>query len=225
LWRSLQQHWFSQVQSRCPVTSCRKQRHLYGILILLLILFPCMALPATEECTGHNRHIPAPFRSPAALGDRVWQTCPARSVSLPGSCKSVCRVWHRLGDHAQRGGSSLFILTSGYLLALVIAIPAGLYIGWRKRLFAVAYRLQGRFAHPADRLSPYAIVLLPSFTASSIFLIFIGSFWPIFVGAVYGVFSIDQRLINSARTLGLSEHQMIRRILLYGQCRPSSPGQ
>jgi NitT/TauT family transport system permease protein len=114
-------------------------------------------------------------------------------------------------------GSSLFILISGYLLALVIAVPAGLYIGWRKRLFAVAYPVAKAVSPiPPTVYLPYAIVLLPTFTASSIFLIFIGSFWPIFVGAVYGVFSIDQRLINSARTLGLSEHQMVRRILLHG---------
>jgi len=114
-------------------------------------------------------------------------------------------------------GSSLFILTSGYLIALVIAIPAGLYIGWRKRLFAVAYPVAKAVSPiPPTVYLPYAIVLLPTFSASSIFLIFIGSFWPIFVGAVYGVFSIDQRLINSARTLGLSEHQMVRRILLHG---------
>ncbi len=114
-------------------------------------------------------------------------------------------------------GSSLFILASGYLLALVIAIPAGLYIGWRKRLFDVAYPVAKAVSPiPPIVYLPYAIVLLPSFWTSSVFLIFIGSFWPIFVGAVYGVFSIDKRLINSARTLGLSEHQMVWRILLPG---------
>lgn len=114
-------------------------------------------------------------------------------------------------------GSSLFILTSGYLIALVVAIPAGLYIGWRKRLFAVAYPVAKAVSPiPPTAYLPYAIVILPTFSVSSIFLIFIGSFWPIFVGAIYGVFSIDKRLINSARTLGLSEHQMVRKILLPG---------
>jgi len=114
-------------------------------------------------------------------------------------------------------GSSLFILTSGYLLALLVAVPAGLYIGWRKRLFDVAYPFAKAVSPiPPTVYLPYAIVLLPTFSISSIFLIFIGSVWPILVGAIYGVFSIDHRLINSARTLGLSEHQMVRRILLPG---------
>ncbi len=114
-------------------------------------------------------------------------------------------------------GSSMFILGAGYVIALVIAIPAGLYIGWRKRLFDVAYPMAKAVSPiPPTVYLPYAIVLLPTFTAASVFLIFIGSFWPIFVGTVYGVFSIDHRLINTARTLGLSTHQMVRRILLQG---------
>jgi len=111
--------------------------------------------------------------------------------------------------------SSLGILFSGYFLALALAIPIGLYAGWKKRLFDVAYPIAKTVSPiPATVYLPYSIVLLPTFRASSIFLIFIGAFWPILVGCVNGVFSVDFRLINSARTLGLSDYQMIRRILL-----------
>lgn len=111
--------------------------------------------------------------------------------------------------------SSLEILSVGYVIALVTAIPIGLYIGWRKRLFGAAYPIAKAVSPiPPTVYLPYAIVLLPTFAASSTFLIFIGAFWPILVGSVYGVFSIDPRLINSARTLGLPESRMIRRILL-----------
>ena len=111
--------------------------------------------------------------------------------------------------------SSLSILLTGYSLALALAIPIGLYAGWKKRLFDVAYPIAKTVSPiPATVYLPYSIVLLPTFRASSIFLIFIGAFWPILVGCVNGVFSADSRLINSARTLGLSDYQMIRRILL-----------
>lgn len=110
--------------------------------------------------------------------------------------------------------SSLKLLLIGYFLALSIAIPLGLWIGWRKRAFEVAYPIAKAVAPiPPTVYLPYSIVLLPTFSASSIFVIFIGAFWPIFVGAVYGVFSIDQRTINSARTLGLKEHCLLRRIV------------
>jgi ABC-type nitrate/sulfonate/bicarbonate transport system, permease component len=111
--------------------------------------------------------------------------------------------------------NSLSILFSGYFLALFLAIPLGLYAGWKKRLFYVVYPISKTVSPiPATVYLPYSIVLLPTFRASSIFLIFIGAFWPILVGSVNGVFSIDPRLINSARTLDLSDYQMIRKILL-----------
>lgn len=136
---------------------------------------------------------------------------------FPGPAK-VFAVFGSDNEIMLRGvGSSLFILITGYTAALLLAVPAGLYIGWRKRLFDVAYPVAKAVSPiPPTVYLPYAIVLLPTFWASSVFLILIGSFWPIFVGAIYGVFSIDQRLINSARTLGLTEHQMVRRILLPG---------
>lgn len=110
--------------------------------------------------------------------------------------------------------SSLKLLLIGYFLALSTAIPLGLWIGWRKRIFEVAYPIAKAIAPiPPTVYLPYSIVLLPTFSASSIFVIFIGAFWPIFVGTVYGVFSIDQRTINSARTLGLKEHCLLRKII------------
>ncbi len=112
---------------------------------------------------------------------------------------------------------SLGIMVTGYVLALALAIPLGLYIGWRRRLFDVAYPIAKAVSPiPPTVYLPYAIVLLPTFATSSVFLIFIGAFWPILVGTIYGVFAVDHRIINSARTLGLSDHQMVRRILLPG---------
>lgn len=109
---------------------------------------------------------------------------------------------------------SLTLLGAGYALALVTAIPLGLLIGWRKRLYNVTYPIAKAVSPiPPTVYLPYTIVLLPTFASASVFLIFIGAFWPILVGTVYGVFSVDRRLINSARTLGLSEGTMIRKVL------------
>ena len=111
--------------------------------------------------------------------------------------------------------SSFAILLSGYFLALVVAVPLALVIGWRKRAFDVVYPIAKAVSPiPPTVYLPYAIVLLPTFSSASVFVIFIGAFWPIFVGTVHGVFNLDQRLINSAKTLGLKEHVMLRRVVL-----------
>jgi NitT/TauT family transport system permease protein len=111
--------------------------------------------------------------------------------------------------------SSFSILISGYLLGLVVAIPLALFIGWRKRAFDAAYPIAKAVSPiPPTVYLPYAIVLLPTFSSASVFVLFIGAFWPIFVGTVNGVFNIDQRILNSARTLGLKEHVMLSKIVL-----------
>lgn len=111
--------------------------------------------------------------------------------------------------------SSFAILMSGYILAVVVAVPLALLIGWRKRAFDVAYPIAKAVSPiPPTVYLPYAIVLLPTFSSASVFVIFIGAFWPLFVGTVHGVFNIDRRILNSARTLGLKERVMLSKIVL-----------
>ncbi|KZX11954.1 ABC transporter permease [Methanobrevibacter filiformis] len=113
--------------------------------------------------------------------------------------------------------NSLLVLGSGYILAIIIAIPLGLLVGWNKRLYDLSYPIsKGLSPVPPMVYIPYAIILLPSFFLSSVFVIFVGSFWPIFLGVITGVFNIDSKIINSAKTLGLSDKTMLTKILLPG---------
>lgn len=110
--------------------------------------------------------------------------------------------------------SSVGLLASGYSLAVLFGISLGTLSAWYRRL--------GRIMNPASSvlapippiiLIPYAIALLPSFRASSIFIIFIGAFWPIFVATLNGVAGIDRRYVDSARTLGVSTFTLFRKII------------
>lgn len=113
--------------------------------------------------------------------------------------------------------NSLILLVSGYLLALATALPLGLLIGWRTRLFrAVNPFTKVLGPIPPIVYIPYAIALLPSFRAASIFIIFIGAFWPIFINTLNGVFNIPKGLLDSARVLKLKESTMLVRIILPG---------
>ncbi|KAB0668721.1 ABC transporter permease [Oryzomonas sagensis] len=113
--------------------------------------------------------------------------------------------------------NSLILLVSGYLLAVATALPLGLLVGWRVRLFhAVNPFTKVLGPIPPIVYIPYAIALLPSFRAASIFVIFIGAFWPIFINTVNGVFNIPKGLLDSARVLGLKERTLLRRVILPG---------
>ncbi len=114
-------------------------------------------------------------------------------------------------------GSSLILLVTGYFLALVTAIPLGLLVGWRRRLFyAVNPFTKVLGPIPPIVYIPYAIALLPTFRMASIFVIFVGAFWPLFINTVNGVSGIEKTLIDSARVLNLKERTMLFRIILPG---------
>lgn len=111
--------------------------------------------------------------------------------------------------------SSLQILGAGFGLALVTAIPLALISGWRKRVYAAVNPLTKVLGPiPSTVYIPYAIALLPTFKFSSIFIIFVGAFWPIFINTLNGTFSVDKRIIDSAKVLNVKEKSMLFEIIL-----------
>lgn len=113
--------------------------------------------------------------------------------------------------------SSLYLMGSAYLLALATAIPAGIVVGSSTRLRnAVEPFSKVLGAIPPIVYIPYAIALLPSFSAASIFVIWSGAFWPVFVNTVSGVVTIPTNLLDSARMLHLSRTTFYARVVLPG---------
>jgi NitT/TauT family transport system permease protein len=113
--------------------------------------------------------------------------------------------------------NSLILLVSGYLLALTSGVSLGLLVGWRARLFRAVNPITKILGPiPPIVYIPYAIALLPSFRAASIFVIFIGAFWPVFINTINGVFDIPKGLVDSARVLNLKEHTLLLRVVLPG---------
>jgi len=122
-----------------------------------------------------------------------------------------------LKDMAHGMLSSLYLLGTAYLLALVTAIPGGLLVGNSPRLRNAAEPFSKVLsAIPPIVYIPYAIALLPSFSAASIFVIWSGAFWPIFVSTIAGVVNIPETLLDSARMLHLGKKTFIFKVLLPG---------
>lgn len=111
--------------------------------------------------------------------------------------------------------SSLELLLAGYVLALLLAIPLALFIGWRKRLYrAVNPMTKVLGPIPPIVYVPYAIALAPTFKSASVFIIFIGVFWPVFINTLSGVFNVETSIIDSAKVLKVSERTMLFKIIL-----------
>jgi len=113
--------------------------------------------------------------------------------------------------------SSLGILVVGYGAGAALGAGLGLIVGYKARLRRLATPLTRVLGPiPPTVYIPYAIVLLPTFKLSSMFVIFVGSFWPVFINAMNGVLGIEGRIIDSAKVLNLDQKTMLLRIILPG---------
>ena len=132
--------------------------------------------------------------------------------------EAVLRLFFReLKDMLHGMFSSLYLLGVAYALSLATAIPGGLVVGSSPRLRNAAEPFSKVLsAIPPIVYIPYAIALLPSFKAASIFVIWSGAFWPVFVSTIAGVVNIPETLLDSARMLHLGKRTFILRVLLPG---------
>ncbi|MDO4863813.1 MAG: ABC transporter permease subunit [Ruminococcus sp.] len=111
--------------------------------------------------------------------------------------------------------SSLGTTLKGFLLASVIAIPLGLFIGWSARIGSAATYITKFFSSiPPIVYIPYGIALLPTFKSVSVFVIFLATFWPVFAGTMSGVLGVDKKIIDSAKVLNVSKPEMLFRVIL-----------
>lgn len=149
----------------------------------------------------------------------LWLVFTAKTDILSGSLfPAPGAVFAQLvADYDKVGiniASSLGIIVEGFALGAVCAIPLGLAFGWNLRVGHAASRVSSFFASiPPIVYIPYAIALLPTFRSASVFVIFMASFWPILINVMSGVLNVDQRIVDSARTMNVNTPTMLVRVI------------
>ncbi|MDX5298910.1 MAG: nitrate ABC transporter permease [Gammaproteobacteria bacterium] len=98
-------------------------------------------------------------------------------------------------------GWSLYRVLTGYLAAMLVAIPLGFVIG----MSPLMYRALNPFIQVLRPISPLAWMPLALFVIrdseqSAIFVIFICSVWPMLLNTAFGVAGVRRDWINVART-------------------------
>src|SRR5579872_1025104 len=148
----------------------------------------------------------------------VWHIAAGRQSFhiLPGPLEVVGGIVE-LGRHGlllKYNVASLFRVTWGYVTAALLAIPLGLAIGWYKRSEMALNPLIQVF-RPISPLAwiPISILWFGVGDLAAIFLIFLGSLLPLMVTAMNAVNGIPQVYINAGRNFGLSQGQLVYRIL------------
>jgi ABC-type nitrate/sulfonate/bicarbonate transport system permease component len=112
---------------------------------------------------------------------------------------------------------SLYRVLNGFFLALLVAVPMGIMMGWSRVLRELVTPLV-EIIRPIPPLAwiPLAIFWFGIGLKSSVFIIFLGAFFPMLLSTVSGVLSVDALLIEAARTLGARRRDIYLKILIPG---------
>lgn len=148
----------------------------------------------------------------------LWQAAALRhpGALLPGPMD----VLRALGALLQHGllfryvVASLFRVTWGFGLAALLAVPLGMLIGWYTRA-ELALNPLIQLLRPISPLAwiPVAILWFGIGDLSSIFLVFLGSFFPLLLTAMSAVRSVPAVYLYAGRNFGLSTPDLFRRVL------------
>src|SRR6187401_2260900 len=112
-------------------------------------------------------------------------------------------------------GASLFRAGTGFGLALVVAIPLGLWMGWVGGVYRTLNPIF-QMLRPISPIAwiPLAILWFSVGDVSPIFLIFISSVFPMMVQTTSGVHTIERRYLRAAANFGVSRYTLFRRVVI-----------
>ncbi|TBV15800.1 taurine ABC transporter permease TauC [Stutzerimonas kirkiae] len=138
--------------------------------------------------------------SPQAVLDKFWQ------LATRGYLDAT--LWQHLGTSLARIGVAL-------LLALLVAIPVGIAIG-RNRIAQGILDPLIEFYRPIPPLAylPLIVIWFGIGELSKVLLIYLAIFAPIAISTANGVRSVDPVKLRVARSLGASDWQLIRHVVL-----------
>jgi sulfonate transport system permease protein len=131
------------------------------------------------------------------------------------------RIYQEFAELAQTGElqrhaiATLLRVTAGFGLGVVSGTLLGAltgYSGLTRGLLDPS--LQGLRAVPSIAWIPLFILWLGIFETSKVVLIALGVFFPVYLGVMGAVMSVDRKIVEVGRAFRLTGMQMVRRILL-----------
>ena len=116
-------------------------------------------------------------------------------------------LWADIADSLRR-------VAIGYGAAVLVGIPLGLCLGWFPAAHQVVNPLL-QLLRPISPIAwiPVAIIFFGIGDPAAIFLVFLGAFFPIVVAAVGGVSSVPLIFRRAGRNFGLSNFQLLRKVV------------
>jgi len=148
----------------------------------------------------------------------VWQTWVVwtKTQILPAPT-DIVRGLRQLLDKGLLGRyvrDSLIRVSAGYLAAVTLGVPSGLLLGWYPTA-ARCFNPVIQIVRPISPLawSPLAVIWFGVGNVTPIFLIFLGSFFPIVVSTMNAVRNVPAVFRDAGQNFGLSTAGLLRRVI------------
>ncbi|WP_407938593.1 ABC transporter permease [Niallia nealsonii] len=151
----------------------------------------------------------------------LWETAPRMglvdSTFFPPFSKVAEGFWGLLisGELVAHFEASILRSLIGFGLAIIIAIPLGLIIGW--------YPLANELLNPVLELfrNTAALALLPVFILllgigelSKVSIVLFACIFPILLNTINAVRNVDPLLIRSAKSMGLASYKLFYKVII-----------
>jgi sulfonate transport system permease protein len=181
---------------------------------------------------GVSGAAPRPGRSRRGLGLAIglalpvaatllWEAAVASGLAEGRLTPPPSRVFATLADLAATGDlaahvwATLWRIGAGFLIGAAAGTVLGALSGAsRLAREALDPTLQALRAIPSIAWVPLFILWFGIFEASKVALIAVGVFFPVYLGVLGGILSVDRKTIEVGRVFGLGPVEQVRRILL-----------
>ena len=144
--------------------------------------------------------LPAPSQVLVAWADWIFAT--------DGNTQTYSGHWFM--DTA----ASAFRVFSGFALATVLGVGIGMAIGWSRTVEKLIEPVL-QILRPVPPVSwiPLAIIWFGIADKPAIFLVFLGSFFPVLLSTIHGVKTVDRNLLRAGAMAGGTPHKLLRHIV------------
>jgi NitT/TauT family transport system permease protein len=104
---------------------------------------------------------------------------------------------------------------TGFIVAMIIGIPLGLYMAINRTFYGIAFP-SFEILRPIPPLAwvPASIIFWPTQEMSIAFVTFLGAFYTIVINVLGGAKSINRQYLQAAQSMGASQRDIFRRIVL-----------
>lgn len=147
-----------------------------------------------------------------------WTTVVAtRSMIFPTPWDVITGTLELLQDGTlwRHIGASLMRVGAGFALAVCVAVPLGLWMGWVRSVYSTLNPVF-QILRPISPIAwiPIAILWFGVGDASPIYLIFISSVFPMIVQTTAGVHTIEKRYLRAAENFGVSRQTLFSQVVI-----------